>query len=138
MANKPTVTIEATVNAPLAKAWEVYTKPEYITQWNFASDDWHCPTSENDLRTGGNFSSRMEAKDGSFGFDFAGTYTEVRDQEYIEYTIGDRSVEVTFTPEGDSTKVVVVFEVEDENSMEMQRGGWQAILDNFKKCAEAN
>ena len=131
------ISIEAIINAPIETVWERYTKPEYITQWNFASDDWHCPRSENDPRTGGRFNNRMEAKDGSFGFDFEGTYDEVRDGEMIAYTIGDRKVQVYFVPEDEKTKVVVDFEAEDENSLDMQRDGWQAILDNFNKCAEA-
>lgn len=131
------ITINTSVNAFLQKAWDVYTKPEYITQWNHASDDWHCPSATNDLRTGGSFSSRMEAKDGSFGFDFGGTYTDVQPLERIAYTMGDgRTVEVHFAAEGEGTKVTVRFDAEDQNSEEMQRGGWQAILDNFKKCAE--
>ncbi len=135
--NKSTVTIQADVRASVARAWEVYTKPEYITQWNFASDEWHCPSAENDLRVGGTFSSRMEAKDGSFGFDFGGEYTAVQEYKHIAYTMGDgRTVDVQFSEKGDHTHVEVVFDIEDQNSAEMQRSGWQAILDNFKKCAE--
>ena len=135
---KTVVTIETTVNAPVEKVWEYWTKPEHITKWNHASDDWHSPRAENDLRTGGKFSARMEAKDGSMGFDFAGVYDEVRNNEYIEYTMGDdRKVKVTFTPQGNATKVVESFEAENTHSIEMQRGGWQAILDNFKKYTEA-
>lgn len=138
MTQKATVTIQTDVHVPVAKAWEVYTRPEYITQWNFASDEWHCPSSQNDLRVGGTFSSRMEAKDGSFGFDFAGEYTDVKEYEHIAYKLGDeRTVDVRFTDNGDTTHVEVVFDIEDQNSAEMQRQGWQAILDNFKKCAEA-
>ena len=137
--NKTVLTVEATVNAPVEKVWEFWGKPEHITKWCAASDDWHTPHAENDLRTGGAFSSRMEAKDGSFGFDFGGVYDEVRDNEYIGYTLGDgRKVQITFTPQGDQTKVTESFEAENENPIEMQQGGWQAIMDNFKKYTEAN
>ena len=132
------LTIETLVSAPVTKAWEVYTQPEYITQWNFASDDWQCPSAQSDLRVGGAFSSRMEAKDGSIGFDFGGTYADVKEHELIAYTMDDgRTVTVHFAPEGDDSKVTVTFDAEGENSLEMQRGGWQAILDNYKKCVEA-
>lgn len=132
------ITIQATINAPVTKAWEIYTMPAHITQWNNASDDWHTPRAENDLRTGGKFLSRMEAKDGSAGFDFTGTYTEVKEHQLIAYTMDDgRTVTITFTAEGDATKMVVAFEAEQTNSVEMQRSGWQAILDNFKKYVES-
>ena len=135
---KTVITVKNTIDAPAEKVWETWTKPEHITQWNYASDDWHSPRAENDLRVGGNFLSRMEAKDGSFGFDFGGVYDAVRTNEYIEYTMGDgRKVQITFTPEGNKTKVVESFEAENTHSVELQRGGWQAILDNFKKYAEA-
>ncbi|MDP4262576.1 MAG: SRPBCC family protein [Bacteroidota bacterium] len=136
---KIVITVENTINAPVKKVWEFWTKPEHITRWNNASDDWHTPRVENDLRAGGSFVSRMEAKDGSFGFDFGGVYDVVRNNEYIEYTIGDgRKVKVTFTAEGNKTKVTENFEAENMNSVELQKGGWQAILDNFKKYTEAN
>lgn len=138
MDNKTPITIEATIHAPVEKAWEVYTQPEYVMQWNHASDDWHSPKAVNDLRVGGTFNYRMEAKDGSFGFDFEGTYTDVRDHEYIAYVMPDgRKVETNFIQNGDVTKVVVVFDPETENPIEMQREGWQTILNNFKKSAEA-
>jgi uncharacterized protein YndB with AHSA1/START domain len=133
------ITVENTINAPVAKVWEFWSKPEHITKWCSASNDWHTPRAENDLRTGGKFLSRMEAKDGSFGFDFGGVYDEVRNNEYIEYTMGDgRKVKITFSANGDTTKVVESFDAESTNPVEMQRGGWQAILDNFKKYTEAN
>ena len=136
---KTIVTIENTINAPVEKVWQYWSKPEHIVKWNAASDDWHTPRSENDLREGGRFVSRMEAKDGSMGFDFGGTYNVVRKNEYIEYTMDDsRKVKNSFTALGDKTKVVVSFEAESENPVEMQRGGWQAILDNFKKYTENN
>lgn len=134
---KTTITVETTVNAPVEKVWNFWTSPEHIVKWNSASDDWHTPKAENDLRTGGAFSSRMEAKDGSFGFDFGGVYDEVRTNELIAYTMGDgRKVEIIFTSNGSTTKVTEAFEAESENPIEMQKGGWQAIMDSFKKYTE--
>jgi uncharacterized protein YndB with AHSA1/START domain len=136
---KTTITVETTVNTPVEKAWTLWTGPEHITHWNNASDDWHTPSAKNDLRVGGQFSYRMEAKDGSFGFDFGGVYDEVKTNERIAYTIGDgRKVKIIFTRQGNGTKVVETFEAENTNPIELQRGGWQSILDNFKKYAEAN
>ena len=133
------ITVESTIDAPVEKVWELWSKPEHITKWANASDDWHTTRAENDLRAGGKFLSRMEAKDGSFGFDFGGVYDAVRENEYIEYTLGDeRKVKITFTPQGNKTKVVESFDAENTHSVEMQKGGWQAILDNFKKYTEAN
>ncbi len=133
------ITVETTVSANLNKTWDYWTKPEHITHWNFASDDWQCPRAENDARTGGKFSARMEAKDGSFGFDFEGIYDEVIEQKRIAYHMEDgRQVEILFEELGDQTKVTEMFDPETENSEEMQRGGWQAILDNFKKHVEGN
>lgn len=137
--NKTIITVETVVNAPVNKVWEYWTKPEHITKWNNASEDWHTPHAENDLRAGGKFTSRMEAKDGSIGFDFWGVYDAVHTNEYIEYTLGDdRKVKINFTDEGGKTKIVESFEAETENSEEMQKGGWQAILNNFKKYVEEN
>ena len=131
-------TVQTTIHAPLAKAWEFWTTPEHIMQWNNASDDWHTTNAQNDLRKGGNFSSRMEAKDGSFGFDFGGTYDEVIVHELIAYTLGDgRKVNVTFESHGDETNIVEIVEAENENPIEMQQVGWQAILDNFKRYTES-
>jgi len=136
---KTVITVENTVKAPVEKVWEYWTKPEHITKWNAASDDWHTPWAKADFREGGSFSARMEAKDGSMGFDFAGVYDVLRTNEYIEYTIGDgRKVKVRFTPGGNITKVTESFEAENTHPVEMQRGGWQAILDNFKKYTENN
>lgn len=136
--NSTAITIKATVNAPIEHVWDYWTKPEHITKWNAASDDWHSPRAENDLRVGGKFSSRMEAKDGSVGFDFGGTYDEVKNHEIIAYTMGDgRKVHIQFSGDGDSTRVVETFDPEDQNSREMQQEGWQSILDNFKKYAES-
>ncbi len=133
------VTVEATVNAPIGKVWDYWNKPEHITEWSHASDDWHTPWAKNDLRDGGSFSSRMEARDGSFGFEFGGVYDVVRLHEYIEYTMGDgRKVKIEFLPAGEKTRVVENFEAESENPVEMQQAGWQAIMDNFKKYTEEN
>lgn len=137
--NKTIITVEATVNAPVEKVWKFWSSPEHITKWNNASDDWHTPYAENDLRVGGKFTSRMEAKDGSFGFDFWGVYDVVVTNERIEYTLGDdRKVKIVFTNKGNATQVIESFEAENENSIEMQKGGWQAILDNFRKYTEEN
>lgn len=136
---KTVITVETNVNAPVEKVWEYWTKPEHITQWNNASDDWHTPRAENDLRAGGSFSARMEAKDGSFGFDFGGVYDAVTTNECIAYTLGDgRKVNITFMADGNTTKVVENFEAESMNSIELQQGGWQAILNNFKKYTETH
>lgn len=132
------ITVEATVHAPVATVWESWTNPAHITKWNNASDDWHTPWSKNDLRVGGSFSSRMEAKDGSFGFEFGGVYDAVTTNELIAYTMADgRKVMVEFSAEGDATKVVEHFDAENENPVDMQQMGWQAILDNFKKYTES-
>jgi len=136
-ATKQTITVKATVNAPIEKVWTSWSLPEHITKWNAASDDWHTPKAENDLRTGGKFSSRMEAKDGSWGFDFAGVYDEVKEHKLIAYTIGDRKVKVDFRDLGNATEIIEEFEAESENSIEMQQAGWQAILDNFKRYTES-
>ncbi|MEO6731855.1 MAG: SRPBCC family protein [Ferruginibacter sp.] len=136
--NKKVITVENTINAPVEKVWDCWTKPEHITQWNNASDDWHTPRAENDLRIGGNFVVRMEAKDGSMGFDFGGTYDAITNNEYIEYTIADgRKVIVKFFAVGGSTKIIESFEAENTHSEELQKTGWQSILDNFKKYTEA-
>lgn len=136
---KKVITVEATVNAPVEKVWEYWTKPDHIIQWNNASDDWHTPRAENDLRAGGKFLARMEAKDGSFGFDFGGLYDVVTPNQFISYTIDDgRKVEIHFTAEGNKTKVIEKFEAEDTNPHEMQQGGWRAILNNFKNYTESH
>ncbi|MGI8636050.1 MAG: SRPBCC family protein, partial [Segetibacter sp.] len=123
--------------APIEKVWEYWTVARHIEKWNSASDDWHTPRAENDLRVGGKFSARMEAKDGSFGFDFGGVYDAVEKYKFIEYTLGDqRKVSITFTSQGNETKIVETFDGENTHSTEMQRGGWQAILNSFKKYTE--
>ena len=137
-AKSTAITVEATVNAPVEKVWQCWTEPKHIKGWTFASDDWHSPIAENDLRKGGKFRTRMEAKDGSMGFDFGGVYTDVQLNRNIEYAMEDgRKVNVVFTAQGDKTKVTETFDPESQNPVEMQRGGWQAILDNFKKYAES-
>ena len=136
--DKKTITIETTVSVPVQQAWKFWSKPQHIEKWNNASDDWHTPHVDNDLRVGGKFTARMEAKDGSFGFDFTGVYDNVRENEYIEYTLGDgRSVKISFTPAGNETKIVEIFEAENTHPVEAQKTGWQAILDNYKKYTES-
>ncbi|MBC9795944.1 SRPBCC family protein [Sinomicrobium weinanense] len=131
------ITVKNTVNAPVARVWELWNQPEHITKWNSPSDDWHCPKAENDLKPGGKLHSRMEAKDGSFGFDFEAIYDEVVDHKKIAYTMTDgRRATTHFENLGDKTEVTTVFDPESENPIEMQRGGWQAILNNFKAYAE--
>src|SRR4051795_6376708 len=133
------ITVDAVINADTKKVWDYWTKPEHITKWNFASDDWHCPKAENDLRVGGKMNSRMEAKDGSFGFDFEGTYDEVIDQKKITYTMADgRQATTNFENLGGKTKTTTTFDAENQNPVEMQKGGWQAIMNNFKKYTESN
>lgn len=135
---KEKITVETVVNVSPQKAWKCWTTPDDITGWNFASDDWHSPWAKNDLRPGGSFSARMEAKDGSAGFDFSGTYKTVKPQELIEYALGDgREVSVRFTPQGAATKVTETFESEGTHSVQQQREGWQAILNNYKKYTES-
>lgn len=134
-----TIQIEATISSPLPKVWSHWTEPKHITQWNFAVPEWQCPSASNDLRVGGKYAARMEAKDGSFGFDFEAIYDEVVPQKKLTYTIADgRKVTTTFEAQGDSTKVTTVFVAEKQNPIEMQRGGWQAILNNFKKYTETH
>ncbi|HEX9024945.1 MAG TPA: SRPBCC family protein [Clostridium sp.] len=137
--DKQKITIKTIINAPVEKVWTYWTEPEHIKKWNNASEDWHTTKAENDLRIGGKFSSRMEAKDGSFGFDFYGIYDEVKVYDFISYTLGDeRKVSITFVRSQDKTEITEEFEAENENSIEMQEMGWQAILDNFKRYTEEN
>ena len=131
------ITIETLVRAPIDKVWRAYTSPEDIIQWNSASDDWHTTSSSVELRVGGIFSSRMEAKDGSFGFDFAGTYTKIIPNELIEYAFGDRTASVHFMQTSDGVKVRITFVAETEHSVEEQEQGWQAILNKFASHVEA-
>lgn len=131
------ITVETDVAAPLAEVWEAYVTPGDIMQWNAASDDWHTTDATVDLREGGAFSSRMEARDGSMGFDFAGTYTRIERHELIEYVFGGRTGRVEFRPREDRVHVRVTFDAETGHSVEQQRDGWQAILDNFARHVEA-
>ena len=131
------IAIETTVNASAEAAWTAWTSPQLITQWNFASDDWVCPRAQIDLRPGGKFNYRMEAKEGSMGFDFEGGFTAVIPHRRIEYSLGDnRNVVVEFIPEGGKTRIIESFEAEDAHSAEQQRQGWQSILNNFKNLIE--
>ena len=133
-----TITVETTVNASVENVWEFWTSPEHIVQWNFATDEWCCPSAKNDLRPGGAFLWRMEAKDGSMGFDFHGTYDQIEPFKSLKYTLGDgRKIEITFSKKGDSTHMIETFQAEHVNSIEMQQNGWQSILNNFKKYAES-
>lgn len=131
------IIVSVIVNATKAQVWECWTGPEHIVKWNAASDDWHTPKAENDMRIGGRFKSRMEARDGSAGFDFTGAYTHIRKHEFIEYIMDDgRNVKVEFLQVPGGIKIIEAFEPEQENPEELQRAGWQAILDNFKRYAE--
>jgi uncharacterized protein YndB with AHSA1/START domain len=132
------ITISATVLATKTKVWDYYTLPEHITKWNFADPSWHCPTATNDLNVGGRYVARMEAKDGSFGFDFDAVYTEINTGEDFTYVFAGRLVTVDFKETNGQTAVTVTFDPETENSIELQRAGWQAILDNFKKYTETH
>lgn len=136
MSNKITVT--ATIHADAKKVWDCYTNPKHIINWNFADPSWHCPTAENDMRVGGTYKARMEAKDGSFGFDFEAIYTEITAGKQFTYEFGGRFATVSFNGSGNQTEVTVMFDPETENPVEMQKGGWQSILNNFKKYTESN
>lgn len=132
-----TISVEALINAPSEKVWELWTGEEHICRWNAANDEWHTPTATNDLKVGGKFSYRMEAKDGSMGFDFKGTYTKVEPNTLIEYSLDDeRKTSIIFDDQDEGTLVTETFEAEDSNSIKMQQQGWQAILNNFKNYAE--
>jgi len=138
--NKTKITIEATVKAPAEKVYDIWTSPADIVRWSTPSPEWHTSRAEHDLSEGGKFNYRMEAKDGSFGFDFGGVFDTLKKNELIEYTIGDgRKVEIHFNKKGDNeTHIVQTFEAEGQNPIEMQRAGWQAILDSFKNYTENN
>ncbi|GAA4924143.1 SRPBCC family protein [Mucilaginibacter defluvii] len=137
--NSNAITVQATTNAPAEKVWTYWNAPEHITKWCQASADWHAPYAENDLRPDGKFKTTMAAKDGSFSFDFEGVYTEVEPYKLISYTMADgRMVTVEFDEKDNTTTVTETFDPENTNPIEMQRGGWQAILDNFKQYAEEN
>jgi uncharacterized protein YndB with AHSA1/START domain len=131
------ISVETLVNAPVAEVWRAYTSPEDIQKWNAPSADWHTTAATSDLKEGGAFSYRMEAKDGSSGFDFEGTYTKVVPNERLEYSFGDRYCEIEFVPASGGVTVRVTFDPESDNPVDLQRDGWQAILDNFAKYVEA-
>jgi uncharacterized protein YndB with AHSA1/START domain len=136
--DKTLITVETVINAPINSVWKKWTNPDDIVKWNNASDDWHTTRAENDLKVGGKFLSRMEAKDGSMGFDFSGTYNTIKPNEIIEYTADDnRKVQVHFFDGDDKTTIIEVFEAENENPLEIQKSGWQSILNNFKKYTES-
>ncbi|MBK9734708.1 MAG: SRPBCC family protein [Saprospiraceae bacterium] len=132
------IKVQATISADKQKVWDYYIKPEHITKWNFANDDWCCPSASNDLKVGGQYLARMEAKDGSFGFDFDATYTAINVGKSFSYEFGGRCANVEFNEQEGQTEVTISFDPETENSSELQRQGWQAILDNFKKYTENN
>jgi len=133
------IKIQAVIAADSKKVWDYYTQPKHITKWNFASDDWQCPSASNDMKIGGKYIARMEAKDGSFGFDFEAVYTQITVGKNFSYVLGDgRNVKVEFKNDGEKTIVDVEFEAENENPIEMQQEGWQAILNNFKNYTETN
>ena len=139
MENGTTITVETTVNATIEKVWAFWTLPQHITKWNNASGDWHTPFASNDLQEGGKFVSTMAAKDGSFSFDFSGTYDIILTPQKITYTLNDnRKVSIHFTVDAGTVKVVETFEPEMENTIELQQLGWQAILNNFKVYVETN
>jgi uncharacterized protein YndB with AHSA1/START domain len=134
-----TVTVQNTINRNVNKVWVLWTTPEHIKNWNFASPEWHCPKAEHDLKVGGKLNYQMAAKDGTMAFDYTATFTKLVPNELMEYKLDDgRKVTISFSGNGDATEVIETFEIEDENSIEMQRQGWQAILDNFKKYVESN
>ena len=136
---KSPVTVQTEVQAPLDKVWDYFTKPEHLVKWNNASDEWHTPHAENDLRVGGKFLSRMAAKDGSASFDFSGVYDEVTPKQLIAYSLADgRKVKINFAAAGDNIHISETFDTENTHPPEIQKAGWQAILDNFKKYTEGN
>lgn len=132
------ISVDSNIAAPIDDVWRMYTSPNDIMKWNAASADWHTTAANIDLREGGHFSARMEAKDGSMGFDFAGTYTKIIPNEVIAYVFGNRTAEIEFTPTPKGTAVRVTFDAEQQHPIEQQRHGWQSILDNFARYAEAN
>jgi uncharacterized protein YndB with AHSA1/START domain len=132
------ITVSAIVLASKQKVWEYYTQPQHITQWNFADPSWHCPSASNDMQVGGRYIARMEARDGSFGFDFDAVYTEINPGENFTYEFGGRHASITFNEINGQTEVAITFDPETENPIELQQQGWQAILDNFKKYTEEN
>lgn len=132
------ITVSATIDADKTKVWNCYTQPEHITQWNFADPSWHCPHAENNMTVGGRYVARMEAKDGSFGFDFDATYTNIVPGNEFTYEFGGRYATIVFTEQENQTTVTVTFDPETQNSLELQQAGWQAILNNFKQYTETH
>jgi uncharacterized protein YndB with AHSA1/START domain len=132
------ITVQATINTEAKKVWEYYNNPNHIIHWNFADSSWHCPSAKNDMQIGGTYKARMEAKDGSFGFDFEAIYSDIKDGQEFTYEFGGRVATVQFKALGKQTEVIVTFDPENENPIEMQKDGWQAILDNFKNYTESN
>lgn len=130
------ITVEVIINADKRKIWDYYTNPIHIVNWNFADPSWHCPAATNDMKVGGIYNARLEAKDGSFGFDFEAVYTEIHEGESFAYEFGGRHASVAFNEQNGQTKVVVTFDPETQNPVEMQQQGWQAILNNFKTYTE--
>jgi uncharacterized protein YndB with AHSA1/START domain len=135
--NSDQITVKANIAADKQKVWDYYTTPEHITNWNFADPSWHCPDASNEVKVGGRYHARMEARDGSFGFDFEAIYLEVHSGESFTYEFGERRARVSFTSSNEETEVMIVFDPEHENPVELQRNGWQAILNNFKKYTES-
>lgn len=135
---KDTIKVTAIVHTDIKKAWDYYTNPVHIVNWNFADPSWHCPRAENDMKIGGTYKARMEAKDGSFGFDFEAIYTQVITGKEFTYEFGGRTATVRFEASNNQTKVTVEFDPENENSLELQKNGWQSILNNFKSYTENN
>lgn len=134
--NTTKITVSAMIGAPITKVWDSYTNPKHIVNWNFADPSWHCPSATNDMKMGGTYKARMEAKDGSFGFDFEAVYAEIVKEKYFTYEFGGRVATVEFNRSGSNTEVVVTFDPESQNPVEMQQAGWQAILNNFKNYTE--
>jgi uncharacterized protein YndB with AHSA1/START domain len=136
--NNSKITVQTTVNAEAKKIWDYYNNPNHIINWNFADLSWHCPSAENDMRIGGTYKARMEAKDGSFGFDFESIYTDIKEGQEFTYEFGGRLATVQFNALDSQTEIVVTFDPESQNPIEMQKDGWQAILNNFKNYTETN
>jgi len=132
------ITVAATINADLKRVWDYYTNPKHIINWNFADPTWHCPAAENELRVGGRYKARMEAKDGSFGFDFEAVYSEIIEGKEFTYEFGGRTANIKFDVSDNQTQVIITFDAENENPVEMQKAGWQSILNNFKRYVESD